>query len=273
MEFSNFITSHLCGRLGNQMFQIANGYAVSKTHNRKYIAPRKETDACNFNDTVFKNIDFGIDSTEIPDGHVLNCSFEYSDNIPHQTKPTIYKGYFQSEKFFAKHAESVVKMFSPTDNFVKKAYDDYPQLKYNTATINVRRTDYLIYSNMHPCITLEYIHEAIKFIPNIDYYFISSDDLEWCRNNIKISNAVFVNYNGYEAMWLASLTKNFIISNSSFSWWGAYLSPYRNKIVLAPETWFGPEAANRNMSSIDICPAKWTIIPSYYKEGGIYPKI
>ena len=273
MLSSNYITSHLCGRLGNQMFQIANGYAISKKYNRQYLAPYKETDAFRLKDIVFKNINFGIDSTEIPEAYILNCSFEYSENIPHENRPTVYRGYFQSEKFFANCTNLIVDAFSPTEEFVAKAYKEYPQLNYNTATINIRRTDYLIYPNIHPHITLEYIHEAVKLIPHVDYYFISSDDLVWCKENIKLPNMVFVNYHGYEAMWLASLTKNFIISNSSFAWWGAYLSRNKNKIVLAPEVWFGPEAANRNMSSIDIYPNGWSVIPSYFSDGKIFPKL
>lgn len=273
MLSSNFITSHLCGRLGNQMFQIANGYSIAKTYNRQYIAPFKETDARELKNSVFRNIDFGIDSTDIPNAHVLNCIFEYAKNPPHETKPTVYRGYFQSEKFFIDHKKYIIDMFSPDNDFVGKAYRDYPQLNYNTVTINVRRTDYLIYSNIHPCLTLEYIQEVVKMIPNVDYYFISSDDLEWCKNNIKLPNSVFVNYYGYEAMWLASLTKNFIIANSSFAWWGAYLSSYKDKKVFMPETWFGPEAANRSITSKDMRPNGWTVIPSYYKEGKIYPKL
>lgn len=273
MLSSNFITPHLSGRLGNQMFQIANGYSIAKTYNRQFIAPYKESDAYSFKKTVFRNIDFGIDSTHITDSHVLNCRFEYTENPPHQTKPTVYRGYFQSEKFFLPYTSLIKDMFSPTEEFIQKAYKEYPQLNYNTLTLNVRRTDYLIYPTIHPCLTLEYIYEVVKLIPNIEYYFISSDDIQWCKDNIQLPNSVFVNYHSHEAMWLASLTKNFIIANSSFAWWGAYLSSYKDKKVLMPETWFGPEAANRSITSKDICPNGWTVIPSYYDDGKIYPKL
>jgi hypothetical protein len=268
---SNFITSHLCGRLGNQMFQIANGYSMAKTCNRQYVAPSKESNAWEFRDSIFRNIDFSIDSTKESNYYEIDCEFEYKWNPPHEIKPTVYRGYFQSEKFFLPHADSIVDIFSPTKEFIEKAYAEYPQLNYNTVTINVRRTDYLLYPNIHPCLTLEYIYEAVRMMPNADYYFISSDDLDWCKQNIVLPNCVFVNYNSHEAMWLASLTKNFIISNSSFAWWGAYLCKNKNKIVLMPEVWFGPEGANRKISSKDICPVGWKIFPSYYKDGMIYP--
>ena len=62
---------------------------------------------------------------------------------------------------------------------------------------------------------------------------------------------------------------NFIISNSSFSWWGAYLSRRKNKIVISPETWFGPEGPK---IWDDIYANGWIILPTYFDNGFIYPK-
>ena len=74
------------------------------------------------------------------------------------------------------------------------------------------------------------------------FFFLFSDDMEWVKNNLKING--FVDYienkeelNGYYYIYLMSLCKYSIISNSSFSWWGAFLNSFSDKIVIAPDKW------------------------------------
>ena len=72
-------------------------------------------------------------------------------------------------------------------------------------------------------------------------FYIFSDDIEWAKQNIKESNAVFVQQekkdNYYRDMQLMSMCKHNIIANSSFSWWAAWLNNYEKKIVIAPSKW------------------------------------
>ena len=115
----------------------------------------------------------------------------------------------------------------------------------------------------------EYIEKAITLVPKNDYYFVFTDDFSWCKENINIPNIMFIELLPHEQMWLMSMCDDFIISNSSFSWWGAYLSRNLNKVVIAPETWFGPRFNGewKNMYCKD-----WYILPTYYNNGFILPK-
>jgi hypothetical protein len=60
----------------------------------------------------------------------------------------------------------------------------------------------------------------------------------------------------FEDLWLMSCCRHHIIANSSFSWWGAWLNPSKDKIVMAPKYWFN----GHNSYFPELCPAGWTLI-------------
>jgi Glycosyl transferase family 11 len=103
--------------------------------------------------------------------------------------------------------------------------------------------------------TIKYYEDAIDIIGDYEYLLVFSDDIKWCRENLKFNNMIFMEtLTDIEDMWIMSLCKNNIIVNSSFSWWGAWLNKNKNKKVIAPSNWFGPRA---NINSSDIIPEKW----------------
>lgn len=69
-----------------------------------------------------------------------------------------------------------------------------------------------------------------------------SDDIKWVKTNIKIEGAKVYYESGEDPVWeklrLMYSCKNFIISNSTFSWWAQYLSKNPNKIVISPNRWY-----------------------------------
>ena len=181
------------------------------------------------------------------------------------------QGYFQSESYFEKYSENIKSLFSYPLEFEQRIRKELPFIFDGDVTvINVRRGDYLHYPNYHPVVSPEYLHKANECIPNTKRYLIASDDIPWCKENLHFSNSIYLEgYNSYEQLWILSMCHNFIISNSSFSWWAAYLSRHPNKIVVAPETWFGPEHQQdwKNMYCKD-----WIILPTYFENGLIKPK-
>ena len=111
--------------------------------------------------------------------------------------------------------------------------------------------------------------EAYKHLPPHDKLLIMSDDIEWCKQNINLPNVVFSDNSKFwdgTGLWLLSLCHHFIISNSTYSWWGAWLSRNNNKTIISPSTWFGPDI-NENTS--DIYCNGWIKIPTKYSEGKI----
>ena len=190
---------------------------------------------------------------------------------PSDDKHTIYIGYYQSETYFEKYSEAIKSLFGAPLDFIQRIRTEIPVIFQKKVTvINVRRGDYLIYSDYHPVLSADYIHKATYLIPT-EHYLIASDDIEWCKKNLSLGdNVTFLEgYKSHEQLWIMSLCHNYIISNSSFSWWAAYLSRYKDKIVIAPETWFGPRHVGswREMYCKD-----WIVMPSYYSNGLILPK-
>lgn len=112
----------------------------------------------------------------------------------------------------------------------------------NSVCVHVRRGDYTTASGFTTC-SLKYYENAVKtlesYFSNLKFY-VFSDDIAWCKSNLIIKNACFIDGNNkdYEDFELMRNCKHFIISNSTFSWWAAYLSSNVDKRVITPKTWF-----------------------------------
>lgn len=131
-------------------------------------------------------------------------------------------------------------------------------------SIHVRRGDYAqdrITQQVHGLCGLDYYDRAAQYIAAhvaAPHFFIFSDDMPWVKENLKLSFPVtFVDHNNessdYNDLLLMSLCDHHIIANSSFSWWGAWLSDSAEKIVIAPQMWF----ANSNADTKDLLPDSW----------------
>lgn len=236
------------GRFGNQLFQIAAciGHAVQYNESINFY-PWPHAAA-------FKRI---LPNT-LQHSHIENTfiekGFRYSP-IPYQKNLDI-SGYFQSEKYFAHCKKEVREIFEFKDDLVP---EPMKLLANGACSIHVRRGDYLKIPNFHPPVTIDYLQQAVKLMEKqgVTHFLVFSDDMEWCRQNIKTSAAChFIdNYTPEQDMCLMSLCDHHIIANSSFSWWGAWLGKNPQKRVIYPMNWFGPD--NIGASIIDLIPAGW----------------
>ena len=97
-----------------------------------------------------------------------------------------------------------------------------------------------------------------KKVPDAKFYFFSNDS-EWVRKNLANGDSVIVDCNhgkeNYLDMYLMSQCSHNIIANSSFSWWGAWLNPRKEKIVIAPCRWF------QHKETPDMYPKEWIKVP------------
>jgi hypothetical protein len=134
----------------------------------------------------------------------------------------------------------------------------------NAVSLHIRRGDYVSnakFNAAHGTCDLDYYARAAAFVAErvgdpVIYAF--SDDPAWVAENLKLPFEMrFVDHNdgstAHEDLRLMATCKHHIIANSSFSWWGAWLNPLKDKVVAAPTQWFADPAK----SNPDILPQSW----------------
>lgn len=173
-------------------------------------------------------------------------------------------GNWQSERYFAEVADAIRADFSFNTSLVGRNAELAELIGGVTAvSLHVRRGD--IAANpaslaVHGLCSLEYYRSAIECVTakvTKPEFVIFSDDMAWVRENLQVDYPChYVDHNvgleSYNDMRLMSLCHHHIIANSTFSWWGAWLNPRVNKIVIAPRRWF-----SANYDSSDIIPSTW----------------
>jgi hypothetical protein len=246
------------------MFQIAAAICAAKRNNTsahyvgdpsyvkgfklKFLSPATIKAKNKFNENMF----------------CYDPSFEEIKNNTH------LNGYFQSERYFAFAEYEVKKCFS-FDNNIIEATKKHEKGKYKrflagdeSTAMHIRRTDYLKYPDIYPELTEEYYYNCLNILNNNASILVFSDDLHWCKNNLKGREYIFVDMPPMPSMYLMSNCKNIIMANSTFSWWAAWLGKHEN--VICPKNWFGkkwPHQDKHNSQSDctkDLFLANWKFI-------------
>jgi hypothetical protein len=174
--------------------------------------------------------------------------------IPYQAE-VVLSGYFQSEKYF--DCELVRNLFlidDQTKAYINRKYGAL--LAKKPTSIHIRRGDYIRNLDFHPICSLSYFRNAMKMIGSDSPFLIVTNDIEWCKRKFGGDNIYFTDKESAVVdLYLQSMCANNIISNSSFSWWGAWLNSNPSKKVIYPTPWFGISATEIDDS--DLIPDYW----------------
>jgi len=172
-----------------------------------------------------------------------------------------FDGYWQSGKYFSDIKEIIKKDFAIKIQPDKKIIKILNTIKReNSVSIHVRRGDYIINPGTnayHGVCSLEYYKKAVRIIKEKlknPIFYLFSDDAEWIKNEFKLDIKYKIpgcNYD-YDDFRLMQSCKHHITANSSFSWWSAWLSEYKNKIIICPSKWF-----NESIDTADLIPENW----------------
>lgn len=235
-------------------YQVHYGYEMNKV----FHLPR--TEFC-INRSLKKIIEFLLFKTilERKQGGSL---------VPYTRKyrwPWIYfKGFYQSEKYFAGIEKEVREAFVfDIRRASRRSLRAMQEIKADphAVSIHVRRGDYLLEKHWKAlgciCQSSYYLNALAELEKRVKHphYYVFSEDLNWVRQNLPLTKAEFIDWNKGEDSWqdmmLMSHCRHHIICNSTFSWWGAWLNPSLDKIVIAPERW------TQMTDSADVVPESW----------------
>lgn len=263
-----FITSEYCGgRLGNQLFQVAAALSLGLDQNAIVVFPdyaeRKIYDL----PENLKHIFFRLNTNKALRSsltYIEDPSFSYAP-IPYTPNMHI-RGFYQSEKYFKHNKDKILALFEP-----KKELLDYLNKKYNllishpyTVGVHLRAyalEDLSILKAMVP-IGLEYYDKAASLFDDEALFVIFSDNISYAKKLFETFDRPHYIVEGetqYADLFLMSLMKHQIISNSTFSWWAAYLNKNPYKVVIAPRPWFQPIWQNAKGND-HIIPSGWHTI-------------
>ena len=265
------IVIKLWGGIGNQLFQYVFGQYLRKSYKADVVYDVKSYAKVDHSRKL--EIEFLDTTVPILEDNVCEFSryrgvrnrimlFLYRLNpknhfisekraLPRKIKPNhkyFFQGYWQDIKYYDRLVSN--------DNYAlrikktPKEIVDYVKLiresASNSCSVHIRRGDYFLPQNIGTfgVCDANYFERAIRQMKNENAnmeFFIFSDDLDWVRKNISLdeSMTLIANYDIPQLAYIDLMSKchHHIISNSSFSWWGAVLNQQPDATVIAPKKW------------------------------------
>lgn len=281
-----------CG-LGNQLFQYACGRRLAHFHKTEFkldigafeynklrqyglqhfnisatIATRQEVESLQYRrilglEKVYKRLtgERWIHRSR----YIKEPHFNFYPKLLKAPNNSYLDGYWQSEKYFKDIRHILQQELTLKHPMSQNAQSYADRIRSSDALcIHVRRGDYLTDSAFELC-SLSYYQNAFQklsyAVPD-PQVFVFSDDPDWAEVNLDFApcKTVVRGNANYEDLRLMALCKYFIIANSSFSWWGAWLSNASNPLVYAPKTWFSAQVKPFFQNTSDLIPSTWVVL-------------
>jgi hypothetical protein len=256
------------GRLANQMFQYASLKGIARNIGADIIVPYYK-DAVDdgignkLQSELFSsfNLDVNIGLLNNGNAPVVQERFFHFDEELFSLCPdhVSLQGYFQSERYF-KHIENEIRQDFQLNDDLLAPFKEMIESVENPIALHIRRTDYVTNSENHHNLSLKYYEDALSYFESDRNVIVFSDDSKWCNEQALFSGDRFLiseNTDNRVDLCLMTLCSDFIIANSSYSWWGAWLSSIKNKKVIAPVEWFGEKGYTKNHDTKDLIPDEW----------------
>ena len=256
------------GRLCNQMFQYAALKGIARKTGVDCCIPHY-TQAVDdgignmLRTELFDSFDLDVKVELLNNGHapvVNERHFHFDEELFRMCPDHVdLRGYFQTEKYF-KHIEKEIRSdFTFKDEILNPCKEMIESVE-NPIALHVRRGDYIKNAENHFNLPIEYYDAALSEFDDDRNVIVFSDDPLWCHDEGIFGDDRFIiseNDDNRVDLCLMSLCNDFIIANSTYSWWGAWLSSHKDKKVIAPVQWFGKTGYTKDHNTKDLIPDDW----------------
>jgi hypothetical protein len=270
------IVAKLNGRLGNQLFQYAAARSLALARGTRVVLDVSKFVSWRhpFAGSVVRALrffsldaDFARVASKLPE--FIEDGWAYDPRFHALGSDARLVGYFQSPRYWRGHEASIKADLAPAR---LPRHDALERMRAGleageSVALHVRRGDYLTTEReLHQVCGDQYYERAIRFVRERvsgAKLYVFSDDPRWCRSRFAANepSTVIVDLAAARSepgldLYLMSRCKHHIISNSTYSWWGAWLAAAPDQIVCAPSRWFNDEAMSA-AAMRDTLPEAW----------------
>ena len=282
----NLVVTRLNGGLGNQFFQYAVGRALAMRYGAtleldlsvfaNYPLRRYELDKYPIRATIASEEElmmFGDGPASPRPGcaRYYEPHFHFDPGVHGAAPPVQLFGYWQSERYFQHISDSIRRELTPIEPLDAENEQALASIRHSTSiAVHVRRGDFVsnpVTAAHHGIPSLGYYRRAMDYVASRvadPVFYVFSDDHDWVRDNLRhaaplVPMTVNGPERGFRDIQLMSACKHYILANSSFSWWGAWMNASSDRIVIAPTPWF----LDKGLDTRDLLPPDWIVMPAH----------
>lgn len=276
----------LRGGLGNQMFQYAAGRCVEERTGapllldatlisaeaiRSYALDQLGIAAEMTDDTSVDPYPIACDSDLLAQyvrskygvAVLAESGHEFNDELSGVRAGSVLYGYWQSERYFEEIGDAIRAELTP-ESLGPAATEALSLIEASPApvAVHVRRGDYAADPQKrsdHGLMGVDYYYAASEAVANRvvnPEFFVFSDDPEWCASDLRLAGPMKIvsgDTTQIDDLGLMARCSHFVIANSSYSWWGAWLGDRPGSVIVTPAKWFDGLA----LDSSDMTPDRW----------------
>lgn len=223
------------GRLANQLFFLCSSYGLAKKSGRQLILPKWMYEQYFIYSDKIGNKEY-YEAIDVQEEGFHYCGAQFDKELSSDRELISITGYLQSEKYFKDYEGEIREMLTFRPEFKYKVSKGMDMVfSKPVIAIHIRRGDYIGNENYYQLPLLYYIlaleEHFTDWMTNYNI-LIFSDDIMWCKTYLAGDNIYYSEgRTDIEDMCLMSMCFGFILSNSSYSWWSAYLSNTTGKII------------------------------------------